>query len=135
VTSPLSAVPASRRRRAARSAGLLAFVLLAVFLVVWLRPAPVVFRLFATLALLGAIFLGLITWALLRSLRLDTREARLDAAVMDALADAGGPDCGHDHDPTEMHVTDAEPSCGAGAACDHTCAECVLARSRERESQ
>lgn len=114
---------------------MLALVLLGVFVVVWLRPAPVVFRLFATLALLGAIFLGLITWGLLRSLRLDAREAQLDAAVMDALADAGGHNCGHDHDPTELHVTDAEPACGAGSACDHTCAECVLARSRDRESQ
>jgi hypothetical protein len=128
-------VPAERRRRAARSAGLLAFVMLAVFVVVWLRPAPVVIRLFATVALLGAVFLGLVAWGLLRSLRLDAREAQLDAAVMDTLADAGAAiDCGHEHDPTEMHVTDAEPACGAGPACDHTCAECVLARSPNRES-
>jgi hypothetical protein len=114
---------------------LLAFVMLAVFVVVWLRPAPVVIRLFATVALLGAVFLGLVAWGLLRSLRLDAREAQLDAAVRDALADAGGAiDCGHEHDPTEMHVTDAEPSCRAGPACDHTCAECVLARSPNRES-
>ena len=132
----MSAVPAERRRRAARSAGLLAFIMLAVFVVVWLRPAPVVIRLFGTMALIGAIFLGLIAWGLLRSLRLDAREAQLDAAVMDALAGAGGGvGCGHDHDPTEMHVTDAEPTCGAGPACDHTCAECVLARSRHHESQ
>ena len=110
--------------------------MLAVFVVVWLRPAPVVFRRFATLAVLGAIFLGLIAWGLLRSLRQDAREAQLDVAVMDALADTGRAiDCGHDHDPTEMHVTDAEPTCGAGPACDHTCAECVLARSRHHESQ
>jgi len=131
----LSAVPAHRRRRAARSAGLLAFVMLAVCIVVWLRPAPVVIRLFGTLALVGAIFLGLITWGLLRSLRLDAREAQLDAAVMDALADAGGAvGCGHDHDPAEVHVTDAGATCDAGPACDHTCAECVLARSRDRGS-
>ena len=110
--------------------------MLAVFVVVWLRPAPAVIRLFGTLALAGAILLGLMAWGLLRSLRLDAREAQLDAAVMDALAGAGGDvGCGHDHDPTEMHVTDAEPICGAGAACDHTCAECVLARSRHHESQ
>jgi hypothetical protein len=115
---------------------LLAFVMLAVFVVVWLRPAPVVIRLFGTLALVGAIFLGLITWGLLRSLRLDAREAQLDAAVMDALTGAGDAvGCGHDHDPTEMRVTDAEPTCGAGPACDHTCPDCVLARSRDRESQ
>jgi thiol:disulfide interchange protein len=113
---------------------LLAFVMLAVCVVVWLRPAPVVIRLFGTLALVGAIFVGLITWGLLRSLRLDAREVQVDAAVMDALA-AGAPiDCGHEHDPTEMHVTDAEPACSAGPACDHTCAECVLARSPNRES-
>ena len=115
---------------------MLAFVMLAVFVVVWLRPAPVVIRLFGALALVGAIFLGLIAWGLLRSLRLDAREAQLDAAVLDALtASGGGVGCGHDHDPTEMHVTDAEPTCGAGAACDHTCAECVLARSRDGESR
>jgi hypothetical protein len=75
---------------------LLAFVMLAVFVVVWLRPAPVVIRLFATVALLGAVFLGLVAWGLLRSLRLDAREAQLDAAVRDALVDAGGAiDCGH----------------------------------------
>ena len=109
--------------------------MLAVFAVAWLRPAPVVVRLFATVALFGAVFLGLIVWGLLRSVRLDAAEARLDAAVIGTLADSGaGGDCGHDHDPTEMHVTDAAPLCGAGPDCDHSCADCVLARSRQREA-
>jgi hypothetical protein len=135
VTSPLSAVPVERRRRAARSATVLAFVMLAVFAVAWLRPAPAVVRLFATVALFGAVFLGLIAWGLLRSVRLDAAEARLDAAVIGTLADSGAAgDCGHDHDPTKMHVTDAAPACSAGPDCDHSCADCVLARSRARES-
>jgi hypothetical protein len=71
-----------------------------------------------------------------RSLRLDAREARLDAAVIETLADArSGSGCGHDHDPTEMHVADTESACGAGPDCDHSCADCVLARGREREAR
>jgi hypothetical protein len=136
VTTPLSAVPAERRRRAARLAGFLALIMVAVFVVAWLRPAPAVIRLFATMALLGAVLLGLMAYGLLRSLRLDAHQARLDAAVRGALADADAAcDCGHDHDPTEMHVTDGAPACGRGATCDHSCAECVLARSADRDSR
>ncbi len=55
--------------------------------------------------------------------------------MIGTLADSGAAgDCGHDHDPTEMHVTDAAPLCGAGPDCDHSCADCVLARGRAREA-
>jgi hypothetical protein len=128
----LSSVPADRRQRAARSAALLAVVMVAVFAVAWLRPAPGVVRLFATVALLGAVLLGLISWGLRTSVRQDADAARLDATLAEAAAGAGC-SCGHDHDPDELHVTDAGPACGNGPACDHSCAECVLTRQAERD--
>lgn len=130
MSSALSSVPYARRKRAAQSAALLAVIMVAVFAVSWMRPAPGFVRLVTTVALLGAIVLGLMSWGLLRSMQLDQAEARLDAAAARELSRSGGFDCGHDHDADELHVTDADPTCERGAACDHSCAACVLGRGR-----
>jgi hypothetical protein len=107
MSSSLSGVPIERRRRAAWAAGLLAAVMTIVFVLAWVRPAPGVVRLLATVALLGAVVLGLMTWGVVRSIRLDRADAALDTAI--ASTGATICHCGRDHDPDEMHVTDAAP--------------------------
>jgi hypothetical protein len=123
MSSSLSVVPLERRRRAAWAAGLLAAVMLIVFVLAWVRPAPGVVRLFGALALAGAVLLGLMTWGVVRSIRLDRADAALDAAIASTGAVKCG--CGRDHDHDELHLTDA--TCERGASCDHSCAACVLA--------
>jgi hypothetical protein len=127
MSSALSTVPIDRRRRAARSALLLAAVMAVVFVVAWVRPAPGVVRLFASVALVGALMLGLMSWGLVRSIRLDTADRTVAAAIDDTAATMC--DCGREHDPDELPVNDAR--CERGASCDHSCAACVLARSGE----
>jgi hypothetical protein len=122
--SPLSSVPLERRRRAAATAGLLATLLAAVGIAPWVSSAPGVLRIFSAVALVGAGALALVAWGLLSSVRADVAEAMLDAAAAATIADAGGFDCGHDHDPDEMHVTD----CPSEGACAHDCASCLSAR-------
>jgi hypothetical protein len=121
--SSLSSVPLERRRRAAATAGLLATLVVAVGIVPWVGSASGVLRVFSGVALVGAVALALVGWGLLSSVRADVAEAMIDAAAAATIADAGGFDCGHDHDPDEMHVTD----CPGGGACTHDCAACLLA--------
>ncbi len=118
MTSPLSTVPIASRRRAAWAAGSLAGVMVVIFVLAWTRPAPSVVRLFATVALAGAILLGLMTWGVVRSIRLDQAHARVDAAI--AAHGGASCDCGHSHDPDETHVA---------GACDQSCAECLHAQA------
>ncbi len=127
MSAALSAVPAARRRRAAAVAGLLAALLVAVGVLPWVAPAPVVVRVLATLALLLGAFCALVAWGLARSLRLQRHEAALDAAVAEAVVASGRQtcDCGHEHDPEEMRVM---PACERAQECDHSCESCVLSR-------
>jgi cytochrome c-type biogenesis protein CcmH/NrfG len=103
MTSQLSAVPIERRRRAAAVAGLVAALLVAAGVMPWLDPAPSVLRVLATIALVAAVLVGLVGWGLLSSIRADQAEARLDAAIAAALADA----------------------CTSVDACTHDCAACL----------
>ena len=127
--SQLSSLPVERRRRAAATVGLMATLLVAVGIVPWVGSAPGTVRVFSTIALAAAVLLGLVAWGLLTSIRADTAESQLDAAINSAADSAGfgGCDCGHEHDPDEMHVTDACPS---GDACAHDCATCLLGAAR-----
>jgi len=130
VTSQLAAVPVERRRRAGATAALVAAFLVPVGVLPWFGPAPGLLRVFSAAVLVVAVLLALIGWGLVRSTRIDARAAVLNAAVDDVLRASGGAcDCGHEHDPDEMHVTDA-PSCGAGDACSRSCETCVLAAHR-----
>lgn len=91
---------------------------------------------FCAIALAVAVLLGLIAWGVQRSIRIDLAERSLDAAIEETIAHAGGHaamcGCGHEHDPDELHVTDAEACAhdGSGAACSHDCETCVLAALR-----
>jgi uncharacterized membrane protein len=106
MSSSLAGVPISRRRRAASSAAVLGAVLLAVFVVAWARPAPGLIRIFAVLALVGAVMLGLMAWGLLRSVRLDEAEVTLNTAIAESVgAQCAGCEC--EHDVCELRVTDA----------------------------
>jgi hypothetical protein len=116
VTSALSTVPPARRRRAAATLGLFAALFLAVAAVALTGGPATAVRVFAIVALGTAVLLGLISWGLLHSVRVDAAGAGLDAAIEQALAENGGVSCGcgHDHDMSEMHVQG-----GAAAACEH----------------
>jgi hypothetical protein len=103
MASQLSAVPIDRRRRAAATAGLIAVLLVAAGIMPWVGPAPSVLRVLATIVLVAALPVGLVAWGLLRSIRADRAEARLDAAIAAAVADA----------------------CTSVDACTHDCAACL----------
>jgi hypothetical protein len=88
---------------------------------------------FAALAFVLATGLGVVAWGMHRSVQVDQAELALDTAVQETLARSGRRgglcDCGHDHDPNELHVTDAECSHdGTGTECAHNCEFCLLAR-------
>ncbi len=79
--------------------------------------------------------LGLIAWGVVRTVKIDLEDARLDGAISDAIA-AGGHSglacgCAHHHDADELHVTAG--GCehdGSGDGCDRDCDTCVLAAMR-----
>ena len=127
VTSELSRVPLERRRHTAALLGLLAAFLLAVGVLPWLAETSLGVRVFAAITLAVALLVALIAWGLLHSTTLDAQrlaEAELDSTLMDVASRAGA-GCGHEHDPDELHVTDAE--CAPTAPdCPHTCAGCTL---------
>lgn len=140
VSSALSTIPPTQRRRAAATLGLFTVLFLAVGAVALTGGPDVVVHVFAIIALVTAVLLGLMAWGLAHSVRLDgareralAADAELNAAIEQALAEHGGASCGcgHDHDPSEMHITDAEPACESdGADCDHSCDTCALAALR-----
>jgi hypothetical protein len=128
-------VPAARRRRAAATVGLIAMLFVAVGAVALTGRPDAVVRVFAIVALIAAALLGLISWGLLRSVRLDATaaaEANLDAAIEQALAESGDLSCGcgHDHDPSQMHVQTGCAHDGSGTDCEHDCDTCALAALR-----
>ncbi|MCW2494975.1 hypothetical protein [Jatrophihabitans sp.] len=140
MTSPLSAIPIDKRRQAAATVGLFAVLLIAVGAVAATGRTSAAAPVFAVIALLLAVFLGLVCWGIMRSVRMDLADQRLDAAIEATLADrpeyATLCNCGHEHDPNVLHVVDEEgpaEACahdGGGAACAHDCSTCVLASLR-----
>jgi hypothetical protein len=128
----LSALPPAARRRGALGLGGFA-VLAAVVGVLCLLAGEVVLLVIGVLALLVAVGAALAAGGMWYSVRLEQSAADVDRAVTDALAEhprALQCDCGHEHDPDELHVTDAEPCAadGGGAACAHDCATCLFQR-------
>jgi hypothetical protein len=123
-------------------------VVLALFAALWITvgiiattgPANLVLRVFAGIALVIGGLLALAAWGAARSVRLDANDQRLDAAIDEALAASGVAgqlcDCGHEHDPTELHVTD-DPCAhdGTGVECTHSCDTCVLSSLRGAPAQ
>jgi hypothetical protein len=132
VTSALSTIPPARRRRAAATLGLFTMLFLAVAAVALTGGPAAAVRVFAIVALVTAVLLGLISWGLVHSVRIDAAATGLDAAIEQALAANGGMscDCGHDHDMSEMHVQGACEHDGKGIECGHDCDTCALAALR-----
>jgi hypothetical protein len=161
VNSALSGIAIPRRRRLAATLSLFASLFVAVGAVAATGGGmPSTVRVFSALALVVAAVLGLISWGVLHSVKVDLAENQLDAAIEDAIAASnGGPpadegvaggggkdiacSCGHDHDPDELHVTDTcarnggppanegvAGGGGGGEDCSHNCDTCVLAAMR-----
>ena len=135
MTSSLSRVPAAARRRLATVLAGFAVLFLAVGALA-VSGGGLAAVLLGAVALLVGVLLGLMAWGVAHSIRLAAAEQRLDQAIEDTLAAAGGSaalcGCGHEHDPSELHVTDADGCAhdGAGAQCAHDCQACVLAGLR-----
>ena len=150
MSSPLSTLPVDKRKQLAATLGLFAVLFIAVGAVAATGPGTAAIRAFIVVALVVALLLALMAWGVVHSVRMDVADSRLDAAIEEAVAASPKGfgqlcDCGHQHDPTELHITDADvpdpadgthrhsASCehdGSGALCAHDCATCVLGSLR-----
>jgi hypothetical protein len=141
VSSPLSGIAVEKRRQIAATLGLFAMLFIAVGAVAATGADTAIVKAFVVIALLVALFLALMAWGVLRSVKLDVVDRRLEAAIEAAVRAQGGRlcDCGHEHDPDELHFTDGEgqhltgSGCahdGTGTDCAHSCDTCVLATMR-----
>ena len=135
MSSSLSSVPVERRRHGAAIAALIAALLAAMGILPWVGVASAPVRVFSVVALVAAVLVALVGWGLLASAGADRAEARLDAAIVSTVAEAGGTcSCGHEHDPDEMHIADGTP-CPTGETCTHDCGTCLLRRGVEEEAR
>jgi hypothetical protein len=143
VQNGLARIPVAKRRQLAATLGLFAVLFVAIGAVGATGANTAALKAFVAVAFAVAVLLALAAWGVTASIQASQSEESLDAAVSEAVAQAlaeGAPalacGCGHEHDPTELHFTDAEPpaeACahdGNGAACTHSCDTCVLAAMR-----
>jgi len=141
VTSPLSDIEIEKRRQVAATLGLFATLCIAIGAVAATGATTALIKGFVVVALLIAVLLGLMAWGVLHSIKLDLSERSLDAAIETAVRSSGRSmcDCGHQHDPDELHFVDGEGQhltgvkCahdGTGTDCSHSCDTCVLAAMR-----
>ena len=141
MSSPLSGIDIEKRRQIAATFGLMAMLFIAVGAVAATTAATTLIKGFVAVALLVAVLLGLMAWGVLRSVKLDARERRLDAAIEAAVRSSGQQmcSCGVAHDPDELHFVDGEGQhvtgvkCahdGTGTDCGRSCETCVLAAMR-----
>ncbi|MGN6609529.1 MAG: hypothetical protein ACTHMS_21280 [Jatrophihabitans sp.] len=141
MSSQLSGIPVPKRRQLAATIGLFAMLFLAVGAVSLTRSGGGAgYTVFQVAAFVIAVLLAMVSWGVVTSVKNDLAEQKLDAAIAEVVGSR--PDslcsCGHEHDPTELHVVDAEPGAaadacahdGGGAACAHDCQTCVLAALR-----
>jgi hypothetical protein len=144
MSSPLSGVPIEKRRRAAATVGLFAMLFLTIGIVAAAGRSASGAPVFSGITISIAVLLGLVAWGMIRSIGADLADRELDAAIEATLANrpefASLCSCGHDHDPTELHLTDDEPAdaCahdGGGASCAHDCSTCVLTALRPSPNQ
>ncbi|HZZ95842.1 MAG TPA: hypothetical protein VFE19_02415 [Jatrophihabitantaceae bacterium] len=137
MNSRLSAVPIAGRRRLAATLGLFSVLFIAVGAVAATGTGSAAAPVFSAVALVIAALLALMAWGIAHSVKLDLAEQRLDRAIEETMSARGASmcGCGHDHDPDELHVTDACAHDGSGAACAHDCDTCVLAAMRPSPSQ
>jgi hypothetical protein len=138
VNSTLTAIPLRQRRRLAAVLGGFAVLFLVIGAVTVTDTSSAGLVVIAVIAFLVGLALALVAWGVFASLRRYGAERHLDDAVQAALAAHGQAfacDCGHDHDPDELHVVDepAAEACahdGTGTQCTHSCETCVLAAQR-----
>src|SRR3954452_2359672 len=145
VTSPLSGIAVERRRRLAATLGLFAMLFLAVGAVAATGATDSLTKVFVAVALLVAAALALMAWGVLRSVRLEAADGRLDAAIEAAVRASGRSmcDCGHEHDPDALHFVDGQgqhvtgrtpaAACahdGTGEDCAHSCDTCLFGSMR-----
>jgi hypothetical protein len=144
MSSPLAGISIDKRRHAAATVGLFAMLFVTIGAVAATGRSSAAAPVFSIVSLVIAVLLGMIAWGILRSVSNDLAEQRLDAAIEATLASkpeyASLCNCGHEHDPNVLHVTDEEvaDSCahdGGGAACAHDCGSCVLAAMRPSPKQ
>ena len=139
MSSPLSAIPPHKRRLLAATLGLFAVLFVAIGAVAATGAHTAALQAFVVVALAVAVVLALIAWGVARSIKIDATDRALDAAIGEIVSGRGGSmcTCGHDHDPTEMHVTGAETCAhdGSGTECAHNCDTCVLAALRPSPTQ
>jgi hypothetical protein len=131
MSSPLSRVPIAKRRQLAATLGLFSVLFVAVAAVTATEPSTSALKAFLVIALLVAVVLALMGWGVVNSVKRDLADQQLDEAIEQAIGTRSLCSCGHDHDPTELHVTD-DPCDrdGHGQGCTHSCDTCVLASMR-----
>jgi hypothetical protein len=139
VNSRLVSIPIVARRKLAATLGLFTVLFVAVGAVAATGKGSAAAPAFSAVALVIAALLALLAWGIQHSIKIDLAEQRLDQAIEATVLARGGSmcNCGHDHDPNELHVTEAE-ACehdGSGAACTHDCQSCVLASLRPSPNQ
>lgn len=129
VASSLSEIPVGKRKHMAAVLGLFAVLFVAVGAVAATGASSAALQVFVAVAIVAGLLLALMSWGIMRSVTLERSGADLDALITEAVERSGGSmcDCGHEHDPTELHVTD-DPceKDGHGHECTHTCETCVL---------
>ena len=153
MASPLSQIEIEKRRQVAATLGLFAMLFIAIGAVAATGASTAIIKGFVVIALVVAVLLGLMAWGVLRSIRLDRADEQLDAAIEAAVRASGRSmcDCGHEHDPDELHFVRDEnghfvgeqgqhltgvksaTDCGhdgTGVDCSHSCDTCVLAALR-----
>jgi hypothetical protein len=137
VNSRLVNIPIGARRRLSATLGLFTVLFVAVGAVAATGTGSAAAPVFSAVALVIAAVLALLAWGIQHSIKIDLAEERLDRAIDEVVAARGGSmcDCGHDHDPSEMHVSDACAHDGSGAACTHDCDTCVIAALRPSPTQ
>jgi hypothetical protein len=141
VSAPLSRVPIPKRRQLAATLGLFAVLFVAVAAVTATEPSTPALTAFLVIALIVAVVLALMGWGVANSVKRDLAEQRLDDAIEQVVGTKSLCSCGHDHDPTELHIVGDESlrstddPCardGKGQGCTHSCDTCVLAALRPR---
>jgi hypothetical protein len=131
VSAPLSRIPIAKRRQLAATLGLFSVLFVAVAAVTATEPTTPALTAFLVIALLVAVVLALMGWGIVNSVRRDLADQRLDEAIEQAIGTRSLCSCGHDHDPTELHITgDPCDRDGHGQGCTHSCDSCVLASMR-----
>ncbi len=128
----LSAIPAGTRRRLAATLALFATLLAVISALAATGAKTDAAPVFSVIAFVVAVILALMAWGVLHSVRSDTADRSVDDAIAATITAQGGQlcDCEHEHDPDELHITDACAHDGSGAQCRHDCQTCVLAALR-----